>query len=58
MTIAITLMMKINKWNIKGNSKLSGLYDTYFPFQQEIPNKHIFHSAFLRQLNVSAKNQN
>ena len=30
-------MMKISKWDEKGNPHHFGSYDTYFPFQQEIP---------------------
>ena len=45
-------------WVEKGNAHHFGSYDTYFPFQQEIPNKNIFYNVFLRQLDFSAKVQN
>ena len=50
--------MKISKWDEKGNAHHFGSYDTYFPFQQEIPNKNIFYNVFLRQLDFLAKVQN
>ena len=51
----IILTMKISEWDEKGNAHHFGSYDTYFPFQQESPNKNVFYNVFLRQLDFFGK---